>query len=112
MSAMTPLEVERRLKVWREHIVAVEAAYDALYALTKASPESSLCAPSSALSNAYTEAVAEIVGDSKEWLIWWWLEARMGKHRLLTDSVQVRGLRVKVGSLRALARVIVETREP
>lgn len=101
--------VELRLREWARHRAAVHTQYEAMMALTGADSESALWRPVFALWEAYTEAVRESVGDGEHWLQWYEQECGMGKRPKEVKSLS--GRRIRVGTLRELARVICDQAE-
>ena len=95
-----------RLEEWRAKYEAMTEACDELSALTGAMPDCRLLAPVHALLDAYTAAVAELIGDDGDWLGWYAFECDMGarpKSAWLTD-----GREITVGTLAELVTVILD----
>ena len=101
--------VELRLREWARHRAAVHAQYEAMMALTNADSESALWRPVFALWEAYTEAVSEAVGDRDHWLQWYEQDCGMGKRP--KELTSLSGRRIRVRTLRDLARVICDQAE-
>ena len=97
-------EIVKRLEAWAERQRKLHAQYEALKALTSASPECALMAPVWSVWGAYTVAVSELIGDEDEWLQWYELECDMGRRP--KEVTSTGGKTIKVRTLRQLARVI------
>jgi len=69
----------KRLEQWKRKYEEFTEVYDAFNKLTGIMPECELMAPIFAIWEAYTESVAELVGDNYEWLKWYEYECDMGK---------------------------------
>ena len=75
---MTDEQIFARLGAWRAKYEAMNAACDELSVLTGALPDCRLLAPVHELLDAYTNAVAELIGDTGDWLGWYAFECDMG----------------------------------
>lgn len=71
---MTKIEI---LREWQTKMQALEARMAELMALTSA-VDSPLNEAIWAVQQAYTAAIAELVGDEELWLEWWWHECDLG----------------------------------
>jgi hypothetical protein len=71
--------IRAKLDKWQSAMLAVEAQYDALAAVVGCMPESPLFDAIGQLKSSYTNAVAQLVGDDREWLEWWWLDCDLGR---------------------------------
>lgn len=76
---MTTDQMIAELTTWRDRIVESDEAIENLLEPLMLSPESPLYQTFWSLQGAYTTSVAKIVGDSDEWLPWFWSENEMGK---------------------------------
>ena len=56
------------------------------------------------LQEAYTKSIEAILGDGGGWLMWYWLDNKMGTNHYLTTTVN--GERVSVKSLEDLLKVM------
>ena len=86
---MTTITKERRahlIREWAKRINAIEAAHADLRQLTQASLESPLIDAGLRIADAYTHATSELVGDTNEWLTWYWLENEMGAKALAAGA--------------------------
>ena len=103
---MTDEQTIARLEVWQAKCEALTAACDELNDLTGAMPDCRLLAPVHAVWDAYTDAVAELIGDTGDWLGWYAFECDMGarpKAVWLTD-----GSEITVSTLADLVTVILD----
>lgn len=66
------------LRRWNDRMVAMEAQYDALVALTGSSPEAPLMRAIADLQAFATVAVQDAIGDEHGWCNYYWLEKDMG----------------------------------
>lgn len=99
-------QVVVRLQAWAARQQAIDKQYNALRALVGCDLESPLLAALFDVWTAYTVAVSEIVGDKAEWLQWYELECDMGRRPKEVHSTG--GRKIKVRTLRQLARVICD----
>ena len=105
---MTHKEILSRLETWAALQTALGAQMDTFCDLTGADPGSPLLAPVFALSDAYTDLMSEVVGDTDEWLNWYHYECSMGEepkeavldhdHLLLVDSLRQLAVVIAWGS--------------
>lgn len=72
---MNKLEVLQR---WEKAIKQADDHFDALTNLMGIHPEGQTLSAVYAMQDALTKATAELVGDSHEWLVWYWTENDMG----------------------------------
>ena len=103
---MTDEQMIARLEVWQAKFEAMTAVCNELGDLTGAMPDCRLLLAVHAVWDAYTNAVAELVGDDGDWLGWYAFECDMGarpRAAWLTD-----GGEITVSTLADLAMVIRE----
>lgn len=74
---MNHAELITRLTEWHITLADVEQQQDLLMKLT-GGVEGTLFLAINDLAIAYTKAVSQIVGDTNEWLDWWWQECDLG----------------------------------
>lgn len=75
---MTPADILPRLQAWATHQRSLRQQYEAFCELTGGGCESPLWLAVFAVSQAYTDAVSEAVGDVNQWLSWWQYECDLG----------------------------------
>lgn len=75
---MTREEKLQWLETWQTEIQQSRAKFKPLSDLLKLSHESGPEIAFYGMHDAYTKAVAELVGDEVEWLFWHWLENDFG----------------------------------
>lgn len=92
---MTREEITAALIVWRDHCLAVDAAYEADRAACGANVESPRWDAVYRMLDAYTDSVGTVI-DASDWLSWWRYENGMGKRGLQAgydgDIKEIRGL--------------------
>lgn len=91
-----------RLKKWQETILAMDSQLNKLYELF-GSIESPLIDCIHKLQEEYTTSVSSSIGDTEEWLMWYWLDNAMGAKKL---QVSLLDRKLIVESLLDLRAVI------
>lgn len=100
------MDTARRLEKWVAVLAELDRQVDSFYVLTRAQPDSPLLDSIHRLEEAYTEAVAEQVGDTDGWLVWFRWECEMGS-KPLNARRNDRAPFVKVRTVKHLARMVV-----
>ena len=77
------------LNQWQSCYEKSEAHYQKIKEIFSASPESLNACKIWEGFRAYTKAIAKIVGDKDEWLLWYWLENDMGKEGMKAENRNV-----------------------
>jgi hypothetical protein len=98
-------DIKTHLHKWQATMQSMETQERALRALTGAEPESPLICAISDMQSAYTDAVSDAIGCSRDWLANWWLEYEFGK-RPMRVKLKKGGWH-KVKTMDDLAEVIV-----
>ena len=99
-------KIARSLEKWRGRREELDAQLDALRAVLNPTPGNPLCDAIEEIFMAYTVVLSELIGDTDEWLIWYWQERQMGRNP--SYVIPAAGAEpIHVGrNLRTLARVI------
>lgn len=97
--------IASRLEAWAARLAEFDRQMDAYAALTRAQPDSPLLDAIYRLEEAYTMAVAEQVGDTGGWLMWFRWECEMGK-KPLEARRHASASFAKVRTVRQLARLV------
>ena len=79
---MTNSEKLAILTEWQTNMKASESDIEQFIAPLECAPESALYAIPWKLMDAYTKAVAQLVGDQAEWLSWHWSDNEWGEKSL------------------------------
>lgn len=95
-----------RLEMWVERVNELDRQLDAFYALTGATPDSPLVESIYTVEDAYTKSLADAVGDTEGWLLWWRWECDMGRKPLKAGAGPKDRMR-EVRTIRQLARLVV-----
>lgn len=75
---MRPNEIACALEMWRGRREELDDQLDALRAVLNPTPENPLCDAIEEVWIGYTVTLSQIIGDTGEWLQWYWLECQMG----------------------------------
>lgn len=81
MSELTQDEKLAALKLWRDAMLAVDTAEDALKASVGRDPEAPLPQAIRTLQMLATRQVTALVGDDEDWCAYFWLANDMGARR-------------------------------
>ena len=98
-------QILTQLKAWEVLVNELDLQMDAFSALTGAPPDSPMLNVIYRVEDAYTTALADVIGDENGWLWWWHLECDMG--RKPRDAAVNYGPVRKIRTLKQLARLIV-----
>lgn len=98
-------DASRRLEAWAGVVGEFDRQMDALYAMTRAQPDSPLLEAIYRLEDAYTKQVAEQVGDADGWLLWFRWECDMG-NKPLEARRHAEARFLKVRTVKQLARMV------
>lgn len=99
-------DVTARLEKWAATLAEFDRQIDAFSALTRAETDSPLMDSLHRMEAAYTDAVAEQVGDADGWLTWFRWECDMGL-RPMASNARPGAPMVKVRTVKQLARMVV-----
>lgn len=99
-------DVAARLEKWAATLAEFDRKMDAFCALTRAETNSPLMDSLHRMESAYTDAVAEQVGDADGWLTWFRWECDMGL-RPMAANARLGTPMVKVRTVKQLARLVV-----
>lgn len=95
-----------RLEMWVERVSELDRQIDAFYALTGATPDSPLVESIYTVEDAYTKSLADAVGDTEGWLLWWRWECDMGR-KPMKASFRPGGPMREIRTIKQLARLVV-----
>ena len=98
-------EILPQLKAWEDRVTEFDLHVDKFYVLTGATVEAPMMDAIHKLEDAYTLLLAESIGDTNGWLMWWRWECDMGRKPLGAQSGM--GPLREVRTLKQLARLIV-----
>ena len=102
---MTKKEILTELQAWERVQKGLDAQLDLLYDLVGCEPESPLLIAIYTLGEAYTDAVARIVGDTSGAMEWWARECDFGNNPLSAG----KGDKIRpIKTLKQLAGLICE----
>ena len=102
---MTKKEIYTELQAWERVQKGLDAQLDLFYDLTRAQPDSDLLTAIYTLADAYTDAVARIVGDTAGAMEWWARECDFGNYLLSAG----KGDKIRpIKTLKQLAGLIAE----
>jgi len=100
-------EITKILETWAEQIRETEDQLADLRSLLGAHPESPLVSAVLRLQRAYTDLVAERVGDNADWLNWYWQECRLGQGSCSVE-LDTPPVRRAIRSTDALAQLLLD----
>lgn len=95
-----------RLEMWVERVSELDRQLDAFYALAGAQPDSPLVESVNVVEDAYTKLLADAVGDTEGWLLWWRWECDMGR-KPMKASFRPDGPMREIRTIKQLARLVV-----
>jgi hypothetical protein len=104
---MTAHLIKKKIDDWQQKIAEVETQIDALNAVLGVSPESDFISAIHDVLSAYTDAVARDIGDTDDWLDWWWLEWSLGVKGGAEVTLPGYGKRT-IANTKDLAELIVD----
>lgn len=99
-------QIHSRLVSWKSRQVALMVQIDAFHKLTGGDLDSELMRPILDISEAYTTAVGELVGDDNRWMNYFQFDCEMGKNPKKVTFADERIINLK--TLRNLAQVIAK----
>lgn len=101
---MTTDEKMKLLQTWETVICGMESEEDKLQVTLQPDRDSPFMATLYKLETEYTNAVAKLVGDTGDWLEWYWLENNMGAKGM--PASRQRGKMKPVTGIRQLLELI------
>lgn len=102
---MTHKERMRLLKQWQDQLIAVDNVRKDIDAIFGDCIESEFYSVISKMAGTYTKTLSALIGDTGEWLDWYWLENYMGKREMEAKASNWNKMR-KIKNLNDLCKLI------